>query len=413
MSIETAAKDLASRITSLEQVEIICHHDADGIAAGAIMGLALYRAHIPFRLRVTPRIESEKLPGDGNNLLCDLGSGLSDLPEDTMVIDHHLPRFEGPYHVNPRLAGIDADRELSGAGAAYLVANAMGDNRNLAGLVLTGIIGDDQQLIGKNREIYLEGMGNGIITNKRGIRLPGRDLPEKLIFATHPFIPGISGCAEEITSLIRTCTPDGEGPALDLLLSMLLLKAAEVSNPDTLLNLYGDTYQLEREVVPDAHTMTMLIDACGKEGEGSIAAAICFRSSGDIPRAWEIATSHRMRLITELQKTLAKPGESPEGIYEISDKRLASDVADIMNGSMDSTGNPTIVFARQDNGMCHLSIRVPPSLLSRNGGDLGTLVHTIAEECGGYGGGHTTRAGATIACGHLSRFITDITQGYA
>ncbi|PKL59908.1 MAG: phosphoesterase, partial [Methanomicrobiales archaeon HGW-Methanomicrobiales-4] len=56
MSIETAAKDMASRITGHEQVEILCHHDADGIAAGSIMSLALYRAHIPFRLRVTSRV---------------------------------------------------------------------------------------------------------------------------------------------------------------------------------------------------------------------------------------------------------------------------------------------------------------------------------------------------------------------
>ncbi len=405
MSIDTAAKDLASQITRQDQVEIRCHHDADGIAAGAIMSIALYRAHVPFRLRVVPRIQSQDIPKGGKTLLCDLGSGIADLPEETMVIDHHIPLFEGPYHVNPRLSGIDGDTELSGAGAAYLVANAIGDNRDLAGLVLTGIIGDGQSLTGKNQEIYLEGMGNGIISKKRGIRLAGRDLTEKLTLATNPYLPGTSGNEAETTALIAKCT-DGTDLSTDILLSLLVLDGAERSGPEALLNLYGDVYQLEREIVPDAHTLTMLIDACGKEAQGSIAAAVCLRTSSELPAAWDIARDHRLRLIDELKRTLNGVKEAGQ-VHEISDKRLASDVADTiisMNG--DQT---VIVVANQDDGTSHLSIRVP----NRQGTDLGTLVHTLAIDCGGYGGGHTSRAGATIASEQLSRFITGIHEVYA
>jgi len=407
MSIDTAAKDLASHITRQDQVEIRCHHDADGIAAGAIMSIALYRAHIPFRLRVVPRIQSQDIPKGGNFLLCDLGSGIPDLPEETMVIDHHLPLFEGPYHVNPRLSGIDGDTELSGAGAAYLVANAISDNRDLAGLVLTGIIGDGQRLAGKNQDIYLEGMGNGIISKKRGIRLPGRDLAEQLVLATNPYLPGISGSETETTSLISQCTPDKSEVSTDTLLSLLVLQAAELSRPEGLLNLYGDVYQLEREVSSDAHTMTMLIDACGKEDQGSIATAICLRTSSELNAAWEIARGHRLKLIHELRQTLDKPREAGQ-VYEISDRRLASDVADTISG-MDLGDKAVIVVANQDDGTSNLSIRVQ----ARTGTDLGTLVHTLATDCGGHGGGHTSRAGATIASEHLPRFITGIHEVYA
>ncbi len=405
MSIDTAAKDLASHITRQDQVEIRCHHDADGIAAGAIMSIALYRAHVPFRLRVTPRIQSQDIPKGGNTLLCDLGSGIPDLPEETMVIDHHIPLFEGPYHVNPRLSGIDGDTELSGAGAAYLVANAIGDNRDLAGLVLTGIIGDGQHLAGKNQEIYLEGMGNGIISKKRGIRLAGRDLTEQLTLATNPYLPGISGSEAETTALINRCT-EGSELSTDILLSLLILDAAERSRPEALLNLYGDVYQLEREVLPDAFSLSMLIDACGKEDQGSIAAAVCLRTSSELSGAWDIARTHRLRLIDELKNTLTGNKE-PGQVYEIHDKRLASDVADtinLMDGDM-----AVIVVAHQDDGFSHLSIRVPKN----QGTDLGMLVHTLAADCGGHGGGHTSRAGATIASEHLSRFIAGIHEVYA
>ncbi|PWR72206.1 single-stranded-DNA-specific exonuclease RecJ [Methanospirillum lacunae] len=405
MSIDTAAKDLASHITRQDQVEIRCHHDADGIAAGAIMSIALFRSHIPFRLRVVPRIQSQDIPKGGNILLCDLGSGIPDLPEETMVIDHHIPLFEGPYHVNPRLNGIDGDTELSGAGAAYLVANAIGDNRDLAGLVLSGIIGDGQRLAGKNHEIYLEGMGNGIVSKKRGIRLAGRDLTEQLTLATNPYLPGISGSESETTALINQCS-DGSELSTDILLSLLMLDAAERSRPEALLNLYGDVYQLEREVISDAHSLTMLIDACGKEDQGSIAAAISLRNSSDLPAAWDIARNHRLRLIDELNKTLGTSREA-EQVYEISDKRLASDVADALN-FMDGE-QAVIVVVNQDDGTSHLSIRVP----ARQGTDLGTLVHSLAADCSGHGGGHTSRAGATISSEHLSRFITAIHEVYA
>lgn len=413
MSIETAAKDLASQITRHEQVEVLCHHDADGIAAGAIMGIALYRAHIPFRLRVTPRIQSKDIPKGGNVLLCDIGSGIPDMPEEMMVIDHHLPLFEGPYHVNPRLCGINGDTELSGAGAAYLVASAIGDNRDLAGLVLTGIIGDGQQLAGKNQEIYLEGMGNGIISKKRGIRLAGRDLPEQLVLATDPYLPGISGNEEETASLISQCAQGREKPATDLLLSLLVLNAAEKSRTQAFLNLYGDVYQLEREVLTDAHTMTMLIDSCGKEGKGSIGAAICLRSSAEIPQAWEIAREHRLNVMNELHHALAPSGNETSGFYEIREKRFASDVADIISTSLDLGEHPVIVVTRQEDASSHVSVRLPGQMAGKSGSDLGMLIHTLAEECGGYGGGHMTRAGATIASEHLPRFIAGIQEAFA
>ena len=50
-----------------------------------------------------------------------------------MVVDHHLPLFDGEFHANPRLEDIDGDRELSAAGMAYFVAQEMGDNRDLPG----------------------------------------------------------------------------------------------------------------------------------------------------------------------------------------------------------------------------------------------------------------------------------------
>ncbi len=105
--------------------------------------------------------------------------------------------FGGAFHANPRLAGIDGERELSAAGTAYIVAQKMGDNRDLAGLVILGIIGDNQEMKGKNLEIFNEAITDGIVVPDRGLTLPGRDMTEKWYMATSPYLDGISGIRTE------------------------------------------------------------------------------------------------------------------------------------------------------------------------------------------------------------------------
>ena len=161
MPLDTAAVTLADHLLEQEFVEVLAHHDADGIAAASILCHAMFRRGGRFRLRIRPSITTEDVPRECSVLLCDFGSALSDLPGDVMVVDHHVPHFEGDYHVNPRLAGIDGDRDLSAAGTAYLIAQHMGDNRDLAGLVLLGILGDRQDLEGPNRDIINEGVATG------------------------------------------------------------------------------------------------------------------------------------------------------------------------------------------------------------------------------------------------------------
>ena len=403
MSIETAAKDMAEELQRNDLVEILCHHDADGIAAGSIMSTALYRAHIPFRMRVTRRIKSTDLPS-GHLLLCDLGSGLQDLPENTMVIDHHMSLFGGPFHVNPRLEGINGDTDLSAAGAAYIVANALGDNRDLAGLIMPGVIGDGQKLSGKNYEIYMEAIANGIIQKERGIRLAGRTIQEKLTLAVAPYIPGISGDEEATARLIDSCPGENGEPALDMLLSLLTLDIAPCSRADAMLNIYGDVYQLEREVVDDAHLMTLLIDSCGKEGAGGIASSLCLRSSKDIEKAYEIALSHRKKLLDELKTAYNSDQTENVRTYETGNLKIVSDLADTIWFCIDDD-RPVLVLSKREEGQCLLSIRSPEGTAN-----LGEVVSTLAEECGGFGGGHTSRAGATIACEQLNRFKSGIAE---
>ena len=399
MSLDAAAETVAEQIRRQQFVDVYAHHDADGIAAGAILCHAMLRAGIRFRLRVRGEVSVAELGGEGAKLLCDLGSGTEDLPADTMVVDHHLPRFDGEFHVNPRLAGIDGDRELSAAGTAYFVAQKMGDNRDLAGLVIPGIIGDGQDIAGKNLEIFNEGVGNGIVVPTRGLMLPGRDMTERWYIATSPYLGGISGDEAVIANLIDDAKGEN-GTRLDTLLSLAVLTTAPHTSAGSLHAIYGDTYHLEREVIEDAHALAAVIDACGKTGHGDIGAALCLRSSHDLSRAWEIARQHRMKIIAAVGA--APPTAGSGAVYEVQDAVLASDVADVLARDRVHTV-PVLVYAREGD-VCRISARCP-SGVNR---DLGILVHDLAVACGGRGGGHLRRAGATIPCTQVPAF----TQGW-
>jgi hypothetical protein len=399
MSLETAAGIVAEEIKRQEFVEVYAHHDADGIAAASILCHAMLRAGIRFRLRVRQEIALSDLAGDAAYLLCDLGAGTEGLPREVMVVDHHLPLSEGEFHVNPRLCGIDGDRELSAAGTAYYVAQTMGDNRDLAGLVIPGIIGDGQQMAGKNLEIFNEGIANGIIVPDRGLTLPGRDMTERWYMAISPYLDGISGAEERIADLIgrsRDPAPEGDGLMLDMLLSQVVLEAAQKTTAASLLSIYGDTFHLQREVIEDAHALTAVIDACGKAGSGDIATTLCLRSSREIDRAWEIARRHRGRVIEAVRT--ARPVEGYRGMYEITNATVASDVSDILARDVPHAV-PVLVYAKSGDD-CKISARCPPGTTA----DLGPLVRALAGSCGGNGGGHLLRAGATIPCDKVPLF---------
>ena len=394
MSFDEAVKTVANRIRRQDYIEVYAHHDADGIAAGAILCHAMLRAGIRFRLRVCAEVDPASLNRDSASLLCDLGSGMENLPRETIVVDHHFPRFEGEFHANPRLSGIDGDLHLSAAGMAYLVACQMGENRDLAGLVIPGIIGDGQELAGKNLEIFNEGIGNGIIVPDRGLMLPGQDMPGRWLAAISPYLEGISGDEAAVAALMAE---SGQGANLDMLLTLAVLRAAPHTSNSGLGMLYGDTFRLQREAIEDAHALAAVIDACGKSGNGELGAEICLRSSRDLDRAWGITRQHRLRVIGAL-RTLQTDATTPP-VCEIQDSSLASDVADVLARDR-AHAAPVLVYVRSGD-ICRISARGPGG----SAADIGPVVRDLATACGGSGGGHRHRAGATIPCDRLTAFV--------
>jgi single-stranded-DNA-specific exonuclease len=402
--METIARNVAEQLSAQDFAEIYAHHDVDGIAAASIIGHALYREGASFRIRVVSDLTPEQLAESPQAVLCDLGSGMPNLPADAVVIDHHVPHFTGGFHANPRLAGLNGEKELSSSGVAYLVAQEMGDNRDLAGLAILGMLGDNQDAVGKNREILQEGIVHQLLSTSFGILLPGRSPEERLTLAIDPYLEGFSGDGDRCRALVEECTQEGELD-VETLVSRLVLETAPRASNGALRSIYGTRYILEKEILQDAHTLSALVDACGKAGAGGLGVALCLRHAGVEKEAWDVMSGYRSRVIEGIRTAIRL--EEPLPWYEVTDSGITGNVADAF--ALDLVQNqPVAVFSRE-GGNAHVSLRNPARVTC----DLEALAREAAGACGGRGGGHETRAGAVIGMSQMECFKDRIRRAIA
>ena len=73
MSLEAAAETVADQIRRQQFVDVYAHHDADGIAAGAILCHAMLRAGIRFRPRICAEVTLQICLETGHNSCAILG----------------------------------------------------------------------------------------------------------------------------------------------------------------------------------------------------------------------------------------------------------------------------------------------------------------------------------------------------
>ena len=397
MSLEEAAAKIASYLRSKDYVEVYSHHDADGIAAAAILTVALRRADIAFRLRFLPHLNKDDVERPELSVLCDLGASVPDFPESIVIIDHHVPYAAVPFHINPRLEGIDGESELSAAGCAYLVANALGDNRDLAGLVMVGIIGDSQKLSGMNQKIIGDAVGNNLIEVGKGVLLPGRTTKEQIASAVLPYLGNLSGDEETAEKIASLCMNTASDEAYTALLLSEIIVRSDASYHD-LMSMYGESWKLLREAVQDAYAMTAVIDACGKAGRPDLGYAVAAGDMTQTDAAWETANAFRRKIIA----SAAAAETVAENVWLSDSVETASDVADIF---VRSKQMPVVVLARGTEYL-KVSARAPAD----SSVDFEQMMKTSAEKFGGAGGGHKTRAGGELPLACESAFIASVKE---
>ncbi|MBU90108.1 single-stranded DNA endonuclease, partial [Candidatus Woesearchaeota archaeon] len=208
--------DEFKKIPKNEIIRIVSHLDADGISAASLMVKCLNNDNRKYSISIIQQIKKEvleELARESYNyfIFTDLGSGAITEMEKlfkgkkVFIFDHHEPEKvnvdgDNIFFLNPHKFGIDASKEVSGAGVVYLFASCLDKNiEEFAHIAIIGAMGDMQEHNGferMNNEILKTAIEKGKIKVIRGLRLFGaqtKPLHKVLEYCTDPLIPGVTG----------------------------------------------------------------------------------------------------------------------------------------------------------------------------------------------------------------------------
>ncbi|MEF8861322.1 MAG: DHH family phosphoesterase [Haloarculaceae archaeon] len=453
------AERCADRLCEADRVLLASHIDADGLTSAGVAATALRRAGIPVETTFKKQLDDREVASIAARefdtvLFTDFGSGQLDAIAEyerrgaftPVVVDHHQPADAGTeFHLNPLLEGIDGASELSGAGAAYLLARALesstntgsGDNRDLAALAVVGAVGDMQasggELHGANEALVEDGVAAGVLEESTDLAVYGkqtRPLPKLFEYATDVFVPGISNSQQgsvEFLSTVDVDCRDGEGWKrwVDLtdaerqrLASALLKRAVERGVPSGKIDrLVGTTYTLlgepEGTELRDASEFSTLLNATARYERADVGLAVCLGDRGSgLDRARELLSNHR-RNLSEGLEYVRREGVTREDHVQWFDageairETIVGIVAGMAYGSDGvDRGVPIIAFARKSDEETKVSARGTGTLV-RRGLDLSRVMGEASAAVGGKGGGHDVAAGATIPAGSEADFVAE------
>jgi single-stranded-DNA-specific exonuclease len=458
-SAAQAAKAIVETVEKDGFIHVFSHLDADGVAAAAVIGKALFRLDARFRLRVTQWID-EKIIGeivaDKPQLvvLTDFGSGYLDLLDEkvpdfkVLILDHHQITGdvdnENFVHVNPHLHGIDGATDVSGSGVAYFVAKAVNaENVDLAPIALVGALGDmqdknEQRKLGGLNEIIVEdAVGANLVTVEKDLTFFGREtrpIHRALAAANSPFIPGLSG--EEDKSLaflasldikpkedekwraLRDLTEDEKKRLSSALADYLISKGlhAEVAN------LIGNVYVLVNEEawtpLRDAREFALVLNSTGRMDRPSLGIAICMGDRGAaLEEANKVLEDYRKSISTYLGWVMEKPERMKEfeNIYVVYgenfiNEKIIGTISSILSMGLTNPEKPLIAYANvEKEGAAKFSARTTAVALSK-GVNLGDVMCVASEKYGGKGGGHNVAAGAQVPIDQVENFISTVNE---
>jgi RecJ-like exonuclease len=453
--LQARADAAADRLRAADRVLLASHIDADGLTSAAVASTALERAGIDHDVVFKKQLDEAEIASiaardEAVVLFTDFGSGQLDVIAEhevrgdfvPVIADHHQPAdVDTEFHLNPLLEGLDGASELSGAGAAYVLARALEsggvDNRDLAALTVVGAVGDMQEsggeLVGANAAIVEEGEAVGALDTAKDLAVYGkqtRPLPKLLEYASDVDIPGITNDPDGVRKFLDgvdvDCYADGDWRTwVDLSMderravaSALVQHAVRRGVPAARIDeLVATSYTLPKEPegteLRDASEFSTLLNATARYERGDVGLAVCLGNrDGALERARKLLRNHR-RNLSEGVEFVENEGVTFEGHVQWfdADDRIRETIVGIVAGmAMGADGvardRPILAFANEDEEHVKVSSRGTHALV-RDGLDLSTVMREASRAVGGDGGGHDVAAGATIPRGERDAFVAE------
>jgi single-stranded-DNA-specific exonuclease len=454
-SAKEAANVIRKHVENCGLVHVVSHLDADGLAAAGIIGKALMRMDATFRIRIERWIDEKMVGGiqaDKPSLIVftDFGSGDLNVldsklsKQEVIILDHHQPVGEANsafVHVNPHVYGIDGSRDLSGAGAAYLVAKAIDkENIDMAWVAVVGALGDLQdkyeqrKLGGPNAIIMEDAVNAGYVKVEADLLFFGREtrpIHKALALTTTPFISGLSG--EEDKSLaflaglgitpkrgdkwraLRDLSDDEKKKLFNALVNFLMSKGLP---SDLAIGLRGSVYTLTHEEpwtpLRDAREFSVLLNATGRMDKPGLGVAICMGDRGAALEEASAVLDEYRRIITKYLNWLMEPNtdriEELSSIYVVRGEGVINDkiigtISSILSTNLARPEKPIIAYSIvSEDGLAKISARTIDIMTSK-GLNLAEILRIAAEKYSGKGGGHNIAAGAQVPIKDLDSFL--------
>lgn len=415
--LEKLAKSAASSLLQCENVRVISHNDADGIASAGLICNALKRADIPFHASLISRLDPSVVDTiEPPVVFCDMGSGkphlISRIDGPVFVFDHHTPVGTlDCFHVNPHLVGVDGAFEISASGTVYAVVREMGDNVDLAGLALVGALGDRQMMIGANRTILEEAANAGVVEVRPGLKMDDGPLGSVLTSSLDPLLD-YAGDPARTGAFLEEVGVAGELPSmgkreLSRLSTALVLKLL-IQGSGAADSVVGETIRLKKEVVENGFEMMWILNSCGKMDEAGLALSLCMRDRAFLADCRKINADYKARILSEVGLVRQNLREAENLRYVILEEMDAAGVVSGLFVRYLYPDKPMIVLNRSE-GIVKVSARGNRFLVF-DGLDLSVALKEGAEKVGGNGGGHSVASGASIPLGAEEEFIRAVDE---
>ena len=424
---------LLQSIPRSSRIRVVSHYDADGIAAAGVLCTAVYRAGYEFHatLMRNPFTKGfDRLRSERNELIlfADMGSGQIDTIESlgskAIILDHHqyvtAQTSQTVLQINANLYGIDGNYDASGATLCYLFAIALDPaNVALAPLALAGATGDKQFIggvRGLNKVILESAVQNKVLSEQTSIKLYGDTIADALFYSIDPYYPGLSGNREAVQQMLEKMRipqsarlqeiPPESMMRIQSYLLFLLIKAGCQQN-------ILDTTIRKRYVAPQGWELERfadMLDACGKNGYRSLGLSLCLGDGSLGNEALMVEKDYKQKILDGLQGLEHGGIIEKEGLrYFYSDNSsLGGVIAGIaMNYVLDEKKPLFSLVRKETDSEVHVSCRGNQWLVAQ-GLDLGSVMKRVAEELGGFGGGHRIAAGATIGFEKEKEFLEKV-----
>src|SRR3989344_2170082 len=421
----SAAKKF-DELTKNKPIQVISHHDTDGITSASIITRALQRAEKNFSVKIVKQLEEEaikNLPQDKVIIFLDLASNsfeyIKKLKTEVFILDHHEINSEIPENVtiiNPHLIG---EEEISGAGLAYLFAKALDKkNTDLSYLAIIGMVGDQMEKnLGK---IYQSILNESKVIAKRGIILypATRPIDKVLEYNSDIYIPGVTGSSSGVNNFLRDIGIQRIGKQyktiieldneeLSRLITAITLQREDGGDQSSLIgNIYLINFFNRLE---DVRQISAMINACSRLGESGTAIAFCLQSKNAKSRVDNIYTEYKQNIVKALN-SLPKLKQLEDKNYliinaedKIKDTMIGTVASIISNSRNYEAGKAIIAMAYNKD-----KIKVSARMVGKSGKNMREVLSSVIEIIGGEVGGHQAAAGCLIEKGKESEFLKEL-----